>query len=185
MTRHFVFILLVAVLAVGVTQFGSLQEKTGAGRFLSGVAATLYDILSPPPSLFIAEEPGTPMTIDGAAITVRLLRTPEEQGIGLGGRERLRRDEGALYMYPRSDFYAHSMKGMFFPLDIIWISEDKKIVDAIAGVVPESYPNDRFVNDFLAHYVLEVNAGFFDKHKLKLGDPVEFSFEEIGSPTLQ
>src|SRR3989344_9294290 len=158
MARHLIFIILVAGLAVGVTQFGYLQEKTEADRFLSGVAATLYDVFSPPPSLFTEEERGTPMTLrSGATITVRLLRTPEEQGVGIGGIARLRKDEGALYIYPRPDFYAHNMKGMLFPLDIVWIGKNKTIVDVITDVQPDSYPDYMFVNDFLAHYVLEVN----------------------------
>lgn len=182
MIRHFVFIFLVVALAVAVTQFGSLQLETSVERFFPESVAVLYDAWVPPPSLFtFFGDQGIPLTIGGAAITVRLADTPEEQSVGLGGLRRIREDEGLLYVYPRPDFYTHSMKNMRFPLDIIWIGSDKKIVDFITDVLPDTYPEFMFVNDFLAQYVLEIPAGFFDAHKLKLGDGAEFEIEEAAT----
>ena len=122
---------------------------------------------------------GIPMTIDGKTIIVSVAETAEERSTGLGEWKCLGKNEGMLYAYASPDFYAHNMKDMLFPLDIIWIDNDKKIVDVIRSVVPESYPSDMFINDFLAQYVLEVNAGFFDKNKLKLGNTVDFGGKDF------
>lgn len=181
MIRHFVFIFLVVAFAVAVTQFGSLRLEASAERFLPEAALAFYDTWIPPPPLFTFKNPGMPIVIGGAAIFVRLAGTPEEQSVGLGGLRRVREDEGMLYLYPRPDFYTHSMKDMRFPLDIIWIDTDKKIVDVITNVLPDTYPDYAYVNDFLAQYVLEIRAGFFDAHKLKIGDVVEFEIEEAAT----
>jgi uncharacterized protein len=70
------------------------------------------------------------------------------------------------------------MKDMRFPVDIIWINKKKEIVDVMKNAEPDSYPEFAFINDFPAMYVLEVNAGFFDKHNLELRELVEFSLED-------
>ncbi len=174
MTRHLIFILLVAGIAVGVTQFGSLRGEEGfRASLLGAVSAARSEV-----RIFTDWRAGIPLTIKGATINARVAKTAEEQGKGLGGLRRLPKNKGMLYVYPRPDFYTHNMKDMLFPLDIIWIGKDKTIVDVITDVQPDSYPDSAFVNDFLAEYVLEVNAGFFERHKLNLGDPVEFSLSD-------
>jgi hypothetical protein len=64
------------------------------------------------------------------------------------------------------------MKNMNFPLDIIWISENMKIVDISADIAPETYPQS-FSSKTPASYVLEINAGLTDKYSLKIGDIVK------------
>ena len=88
-------------------------------------------------------------------------------------------DRGMLFVFSRSDFYVFWMEEMLFPLDIIWVNEDREVVDYIEDVEPDTYPEFQFVNDFLAKYVLEVNAGFIQEHGIKTGDEVKFSLEEI------
>ena len=180
MVRHLIFILLVAILAAGVTQFGAFRGEEGLrASLMSAVGATQSEI-----RVFIGWWTGIPLTIKDAAVIARVAETEEEQGEGLSGIRRIPKNKGMLYVYPRPDFYTHNMKDMHFPLDIIWIGKDKTVVDVIENVQPGSYPEYMFVNDFLAQYVLEIPAGFFDAHKLKIGDPVEFSLEGIEGPVL-
>ena len=120
-----------------------------------------------------------PLKIGDTELRVEVARTDEERSAGLGGRESLRTDEGMLFVFDKQGFYVFWMKDMLFPLDIVWINKDKKIVDVITDVQPETYPDFEYVNDFLATSVLEVNAGFFEKHGLKLGDTVEFALENL------
>ncbi|MBI2579268.1 MAG: DUF192 domain-containing protein [Candidatus Aenigmarchaeota archaeon] len=181
MTRHLIFILLVAILAIGVTQFGSHQGEEGIRASLLGAVHAAQSEIR----VFIDWRAGIPLTIKGVTIIARVAETEEEQGEGLGGIWRLSDDKGMLYVYPRPDFYTHNMKDMRFPLDIIWIGKNKTIVDVIENVQPDSYPDYAFVNDFLAQYVLEISAGFFEKHKLKLGDLVEFSLEGLERSVVQ
>ncbi len=66
------------------------------------------------------------------------------------------------------------MKDMKFPIDIAWISPDKKVVGLEIDVEPSTYP-DSFVNkDQPAQYVLELKANRSKTLNINLGTPVKF-----------
>ena len=58
-----------------------------------------------------------------------------ERALGLGGRDRLARDAG-MYFVLTSDAPRIWMKGMRFPLDLVWI-KDGRVVDVTARVPDE------------------------------------------------
>ena len=60
------------------------------------------------------------------------------------------------------------MKEMNFPLDIIWLDSEQKIIDIRSNLQPDSYPKT-FSPNQPAQYVLEVPAGFAQNHNLNLG----------------
>ena len=64
---------------------------------------------------------------------------------------------------------------MNFPIDIIWIGEDMKVVYIKKNAQPISYP-ESYSPTIDAKYVLEVVANFSDKNNLKEGDSVEFFY---------
>lgn len=172
-SRRYLPVLVAIFLAVAATGVFFSRGETGIRASLSAaVGAALGDV-----RVFLDWRAGIPFIVRGKTIIVRVARTDEEHSKGLGGIRRLSGDKGLLYVYPYESFYTHSMKDMLFPLDIIWIDADKKIVDVITDVLPDTYPDYMFVNDYLAQYVLEIPAGFFKKHGLELGDAVEFEIE--------
>ena len=63
------------------------------------------------------------------------------------------------------------MKGMKFPLDIIWIDENYQIVHIEKSLSRTTYPKV-FTSGVKAAYVLEANAGFAEKNSLRIGDQV-------------
>ena len=63
------------------------------------------------------------------------------------------------------------MKEMNFPIDIIWIGEHMSVVDITKSASPSSFPQT-FVSSAPALYVLEVQAGFAERHGVKIGDQV-------------
>jgi len=111
--------------------------------------------------------------IAGKTLKVDLALTPESQEQGLSGRKELKENEGMLFIFNQADKYSFWMKDMNFALDIIWISEDFKVVYIKKNALPESYP-ESFVPNQKAKYVLEVSASFGDINNLKEGDRVEF-----------
>lgn len=113
--------------------------------------------------------------IAGQNIKVDLALTPEAQALGLSARQGLAENEGMLFVFDKSGQYAFWMKDMNFPLDIIWIDEDMKVVYIQKNALPESYP-ESFLPEKNAKYVLEVYANFADKNNLKEGDTVLFSY---------
>ncbi len=88
---------------------------------------------------------------------------------GLSGRTELSENHGMLFVYNRPGRYGFWMKDMHFPIDIIWLSESFTIVDITPSISPDSFPKV-FRPKEPAQYVLEVNAGFAERHRLSIGD---------------
>ena len=117
----------------------------------------------------------TYVKLSGQTIKVDLAVTFEAQLQGLSGRESLADGEGMLFIFPNSGEYLFWMKDMNFPIDIIWIGADGRVVSIKESALPDSFP-EVFKPDNPAKYVLEVLAGFSEKNNLAIGDGVEFTF---------
>src|ERR1035437_4937756 len=78
--------------------------------------------------------------IRGQNIKVDLALTGVEQEQGLSGRTSLKNDEGMLFVFNTSGKYSFWMKDMNFAIDMIWISEDLRIVYIKKDARPESFP---------------------------------------------
>ena len=119
------------------------------------------------------------VSIGGTTYAVDLAITPEERQQGLSGREHLPQDAGMLFVFEDERELHFWMKGMHFPLDIIWINAQCSLVDVSADV-PTSPPDadnnqiPRVQSPAPARYVLEVNAGEAARNGLRAGDTVEF-----------
>lgn len=96
--------------------------------------------------------------IGDSVVRVTVVDTPEARSKGLSGRERLARGEGMLFIFPEEGIYGFWMKDMLFPIDIVWISADKKVISIDKNVSPETYP-EVFEPPFPIRYVLELPAG--------------------------
>jgi len=113
--------------------------------------------------------------IAGQDVKVDLALTPSEQTQGLSGRSGLPEDSGMLFVFDKPGKYFFWMKDMNFPIDIIWLGEDMKVIYIKKNALPESYP-ELYGPEADAGYVLEVGAGFSDKNNLQIGDSAQFIF---------
>ncbi len=120
--------------------------------------------------------------IDGLVIEAEVARTPEERAQGLSGRPALSENAGMLFVFQEERRPAFWMKGMRFPLDFIWISRDRRVVDITRDVPPpepgtpdNALPLYQPAEPVL--YVLEVNAGIVGEMGLRVGDAVTFEPE--------
>ncbi len=112
------------------------------------------------------------IVIDDSVINLHLAISQAEKEIGLAKFSSLPKDEGMLFIFDTSARYSFWMKDMKFPIDIMWISDDLKIVHIEKDVSPDTYPKE-FIPKEKALYVFEVNAGFSDTHDIKVGDSIE------------
>ncbi len=106
---------------------------------------------------YLCPAPGV-LLLNSTAFTLTLARTPGEWEQGLSGKEKLKENEGMLFVFPDSAVREFWMKDMNFALDIIWIDSAWKVLDTAENATPESYPNI-FRSPDGVKYVLEVNAG--------------------------
>ena len=115
------------------------------------------------------------LSISDKNILVELADTPEKKALGLGERDSLPKEEGMLFIYEQKTPSVFWMKGMRFPLDIIWIA-DGKVAQIDANVPHEPGVSDynlkRYISNQPVDSVLEVNAGFAEEHNIQIGDTV-------------
>ncbi len=97
---------------------------------------------------------------------------------GLSERDSLPLTGGLLFVFEKAGRWGFWMKDMKFAIDIIWIDENKRIVDISKNVAPEPGKKDRELAVYKpasdAIYVLEINAGLSDFNNLEIGDSVNF-----------
>ncbi len=111
------------------------------------------------------------VTVKNQAFVARLAETSRERTKGLSGTRVMARNEAMLFVFPQSGMHSFWMKDMYFPLDIIWISDDYKIVWIEKQVSPQTYPRS-FVSQTPALFVLEISAGLSDEFGFAVGDSV-------------
>lgn len=97
---------------------------------------------------------------------------------GLSGRNSLAQDKGMLFVFQKPDIYRFWMPDMRFPIDIIWMNENK-VIDIDENVSNEFNPDNPvfFTPSSPAQYALEVNAGFTRSHNINIGDAVVFNLQ--------
>ena len=117
---------------------------------------------------------GTQVEIRGRVFTVEVAVTEEEKQLGLGNRDSLVSDHAMLFVYQSPGQYSFWMKGMRFPIDIIWI-KDQTIVD-ISKNVPVSTTSalPSYAPKEPVNKILEINAGIVDRLGIEVGDTVRF-----------
>ncbi len=115
------------------------------------------------------EESKHTMFVGSVPVMVTVAETPEELVLGLSNTPSLGTNEGKLFIFEKSAKHGIWMKDMLFPIDIIWIDENLRVVHIEEQVAPESFPTV-FAPPSDARFVLEVNAFFADALKLSVGD---------------
>ena len=111
----------------------------------------------------------------GRKVQAELAVTSEQRARGLMFRDSLDPDRGMLFVFPQTDFHAFWMKNCRFPIDIVWLSADKRIVHIERAVPPcTEDPCPNYGPMRKAKYVIELVADFSKKENLRLGDSVDF-----------
>ena len=104
---------------------------------------------------------------------VEVAKTIEERRIGLMYRKKLLNNEGMLFIFPREKIIQLWMKNTYIPLDVIFISENKVIVDIKKNM--EKLSETIVKSKVKSRYALEFNAGLINKLNIEIGDKVLFN----------
>src|SRR3989338_7198368 len=64
------------------------------------------------------------LIIEGETFKIEIADTIQSHGRGLSGRAGLGADEGMYFVFPFRARYGFWMKGMKFPIDIVWIKNN-------------------------------------------------------------
>jgi hypothetical protein len=116
----------------------------------------------------------TNVKIGNVTIKAEIADTLLKKGIGLMRKKHLPEDEGMLFTFDNDGFPSIWMMNMSFPIDIIWINNEKKVVHIVKDAQPCKITCTSYFPKKAARYVLEVNSNFTEKHNIKIGSTVEF-----------
>lgn len=114
------------------------------------------------------------ITIEGESFSLLLAKTANDQEKGLGYRRFLPEDQGMLFPLQQPSLAPFWMKGMEFPLDIIYIRNHRIIAlyQNLQNPTRQQPQTPIITPPQPANEVLEINAGLSQKYHFKIGDIV-------------
>ena len=103
--------------------------------------------------------------------------TPTKRNTGLSGTTDLKQDEAMLLVFDSADYWGIWMKDMNYPIDVVWLNDQKQVVYIVKNMPPDSYPK-QFLPDGPARYVLELPAGTVDRKSIRPQTTVRFELPQ-------
>lgn len=138
-----------------------------------GTAATPWTTASPQPTLPVVE-----ISFDDGTIRAEVASTGAERSKGLSGRASMDSDAGMLFDLGDTRVASFWMKDTLFPLDMLWITEDRVVAGITADVPtePDVAQQDlaRWESPVPVRYVLELNAGEAARRGIEVGDALRW-----------
>ena len=137
--------------------------------------------LSPAPST------GAPSTIrmtlpSGKTFETELMINDADRARGLMFRPSLPAGRALLFIFDELDFHGIWMKNCKFPIDILWLDAQHKVVHLAEKVPPctakEASDCEVYQPLARANYVVELNAGQARREKALVGSTLEFKLPE-------
>ncbi len=107
-----------------------------------------------------------------ATFEVEIADEPSETAQGLMYRQELDPDKGMLFIFSELRESPFWMKNTLIPLDIIFISSDKKIISIVHNATPQT-TTPRYAEGPY-QYVLEINGGLSQELNIVPGSRVDF-----------
>jgi uncharacterized membrane protein (UPF0127 family) len=111
----------------------------------------------------------TTISINGINVTLAIASSDEQRIRGLSGIEKMNENEGMLFLFDKPSKQGFWMNKMNFPIDIIWLNSNNKVVHIEKQLEPcklfLACPVYNPEVDSL--YVIELRSGFADNHSIK------------------
>jgi len=131
----------------------------------------------------VAKPAVIPLTLpSGKVLQTEVMVKDEDRAMGLMFRPSLPLDHGMLFLFEQADFHGIWMKNCKFPIDILWLDEEKKVVHLAEAVPPctAKLDSDCAVYTPLrrASYVVELNAGQARREKAVVGSTIKFTLPD-------
>jgi uncharacterized protein len=105
-----------------------------------------------------------------AAIDVELAQDESKRQLGLMYRDKLAENQGMLFIFEGDETRAFWMKNTVLSLDMLFVNSKDEIVTIHKNTTP--YSEQSYVSSKPAQFVIEVNAGYADRHKISVGDKI-------------
>lgn len=110
--------------------------------------------------------------VDTECIELEYVVTAKDKETGLAKYDSMTSTQGMVFVYDVPGKACMWMKGMNFSIDIVWLDNDKRVINTATNVSPDTYPRS-FCSTQPAQYVIELAAGVADQAKLKPGQQID------------
>jgi len=116
-------------------------------------------------------------TFGETTVALDVADTPESREKGLSGRNSLAEKAGMLFIFDQPGVPSFWMKDMKFPIDIIFVNNDKIVTIYKNVPAPKNgeTPSNYYQPTSPTNRVIELKAGMSDKYKLQVGNTVDLS----------
>jgi len=151
--------------------------RSGQLLFQGLLLAALFSFLLVPNGPLRAEETCASgqqkqIHIGQQTFAVSLADTEPKRLRGLSGRRELTAGSGMWFVFPSPSHYGFWMQEMNFPIDLIWVGANRKVLGAVTLQPCQTQPCPTTLPPAPVTHVLEINAGEFAG---KVGDAVSWS----------
>lgn len=113
-----------------------------------------------------------------AVLNLAIIEKNDDLVRGLSRHPIIGREEGLLFIFPANSRAGIWMKDMNFPIDVLWLDENMKVVSIKENFTPDSYPEVAYPSAD-SRYVLEVISGFVKTNKILLGDELKILINSL------
>src|SRR5919109_4362994 len=115
------------------------------------------------------------VTVKGFELNADVPITSELMAKGLAVKNQLKENEAMLFIFKESAKHSFWMKDMKFPIDIIWLDSDGKVVHIEQNLQPcvSVLICTSYSPDIDSQYVLETVAGFTQRHDISVGTNID------------
>jgi uncharacterized membrane protein (UPF0127 family) len=122
-----------------------------------------------------------PVTLpSGKVLRTEVMVKDEDRQMGLMFRPSLPPDRGMLFLFARPGLHGIWMKNCRFPIDILWLDEDRRVVHLEESVPPcATDPCPTYEPLRQASYVLELNARQARREKAVVGSVLGFTLPPV------
>ena len=103
-------------------------------------------------------------------IDIEIADDAQKQATGLMYRDRMKENQGMLFIFQKEDYQSFWMHNTQLPLDMIFVNKNLDIVTIHKNTTP--FSDQTYSSTKPAMYVIEVNAGYCDRNNIKVGDKI-------------
>lgn len=116
------------------------------------------------------------VTVGNTTVHAEVANTPAERETGLMNRTALNENAGMLFVFETEQQQSFWMNNMRFPLDIVFITADMRVLEIYQSVPPcTGDPCALYTSSAPIKYALEVNSGFSERNGIASGNVVRIT----------
>lgn len=129
-------------------------------------------------SMIMKSQPSSALRIGDGVYDARFATTPTTRAQGLSGTSSLGKAEALVFVFPTDGKWKIWMKDMNYPLDIVWLDDDKSVIYSVENALPEGGEDVIFEPPTDARYVIELSSGSVEARNIVVGDRAEFDVNQ-------